>query len=105
MGVLSRKGQLTAPPLKDTVAAISAGMIGGKILLDLNYEEDSRADVDMNFVMTGKGGLVEVQGTAERCPFTEKDLRGMLAPVRKAIVTLTEIQKKSLGKMRGLWQP
>jgi ribonuclease PH len=104
LAVLRKKDLLTAPPLKDTVAAISAGMIGGKVFLDLSYEEDSQADVDMNFVMTGSGGLVEVQGTAERNPFTEKDLRGMLASAQKAIAMLTGIQKKSLGNTRGLWQ-
>jgi len=104
LGVLRKKDLLAAPPLKDTVAAISAGVIGGKVFLDLSYEEDSQADVDMNFVMTGSGGLVEVQGTAERNPFTEKDLRAMLASAQKAIAMLTEVQKKSLGNTRGLWQ-
>jgi ribonuclease PH len=102
---LQKKGLLTAPPLKDTVAAISVGMMGGKIFLDLNYGEDSKADVDMNFVMTGSGGLVEVQGTAERNPFTEKDLRRMMTTAGKAIVQLTRVQKKYLGNKRGLWQP
>ncbi|MDI6755888.1 MAG: ribonuclease PH [Thermodesulfobacteriota bacterium] len=102
--VLQKKDQLTAPPLKDTVAAISVGVIDGKIFLDLNYEEDSRADVDMNFVMTGSGGLVEVQGTAERAPFTENDLRRMTAVAQKAIAQLTKLQKKSLGSPRGLWK-
>jgi ribonuclease PH len=104
LAVLGKKDLLTAAPLKDTVAAISAGMFGGKVFLDLTYEEDSQADVDMNFVMTGSGGLVEVQGTAERSPFTEKDLKGMLASAQKAIVRLTEIQKTSLGNLRGVWQ-
>ncbi len=79
-------------------------MIGGKILLDLNYEEDSQADVDMNFVMIGSGGLVEVQGTAERTPFTENDLRRMMAAAKKAIAQLTRIQNKSLENTRGLWK-
>lgn len=103
--VLQEKGLLTAPPLKDSVAAISVGMIGKKIYLDLSYEEDSRADVDMNFVMTGTGGLVEVQGTAERTPFRDDDLRRMTHIARKAILQLTKLQKKSLGKPRGLWKP
>ncbi len=104
LAVLRKKDLLTAPPLRDTVAAISVGMIGGKILLDLNYEEDSQADVDMNFVMIGSGGLVEVQGTAERTPFTENDLRRMMVAAKKAIAQLTRIQKKSLGNTRGLWK-
>ena len=102
--VLKKKNLLTAGPLKDTVAAISAGMIEGKVYLDLTYEEDSQADVDMNFIMTGSGGLVEVQGTAERNPFTEKNLQGMLASAKKAILMLTEIQKKSLRTTQGLWR-
>jgi ribonuclease PH len=103
--VLQQKGALTAPPLKDTVAAISVGMIGKRIFLDLPYEEDSRADVDMNFVITGRGGLVEVQGTAERTPFTDNDLQRMMAIARKAIAQLTRLQKKSLGNLAGLWKP
>ena len=103
--VLQKKGLLTAPPLKDSVAAISVGMIGRKIHLDLSYEEDSRADVDMNFVVTGSGGLVEVQGTAERTPFRDDDLRRMTHIAKKAILQLTKLQKKSLGKTRGLWKP
>jgi ribonuclease PH len=103
--VLQQKGLLTAPPLKDSVAAVSVGMIGKRILLDLPYEEDSRADVDMNFVITGKGGLVEVQGTAERTPFTDTDLRRMTAIARKAIAQLTRLQKRSLGNLAGLWKP
>jgi ribonuclease PH len=104
LAVLRKKDFLTAPPLRDTVAAISVGMIGEKILLDLNYEEDSQADVDMNFVMIGSGGLVEVQGTAERTPFTENDLRRMMAAAKKAIAQLTRIQNKSLENTRGLWK-
>ena len=67
---LRKTGQITGDPLKDSVAAISVGIVGGIALLDLCYEEDSRADVDMNFVMTGSGQYVEVQGTAESAPFT-----------------------------------
>ena len=101
---LQGKGDLTAPPLRDTVAAISVGMVGKRICLDLNYEEDSRADVDMNFVMTGNGGLVEVQGTAERTPFRDNDLKRMTDIARKAILHLTRLQKKTLGKQKGLWK-
>jgi ribonuclease PH len=90
--------------LKDSIAAISIGMLGGKIHLDLNYQEDSRADVDMNFVMTGKGGLVEVQGTAERNPFTTEELNRMMAAARKAIIDLTRLQADSLGASKGLWK-
>jgi ribonuclease PH len=103
-GVLRKKGALTAPPLKDSVAAISVGMIGKKVYLDLCYEEDSKADVDMNFVMTGSGRLVEVQGTAEHTPFEDRDLRRMTEVARKAILQLTRLQKKSLGRPEGLWK-
>lgn len=101
---LKKKDLLTAPPLKDTVAAVSIGMIGKKIFLDLNYEEDSRADVDMNFIMTGGGGLVEVQGTAERLPFSEKDLVRMMAIAKKAISQITKLQRRTLGGLPGLWK-
>jgi ribonuclease PH len=100
---LQRKNLLTGPPLKDTVAAISIGMINKEILLDLNYKEDSQADVDLNLVMTGRGSLVEVQGTAERTPFSEHDLNRMMAISRKAIAQLTQLQKKSMGKSWRLW--
>jgi len=102
--VLQKRGALAAPPLKDSVAAISVGMVGKRIYLDLCYEEDSKADVDMNYVMTGKGHLVEVQGTAERTPFQDRDLWRMTAAARKAIQQLTRLQKKSLGKTEGLWK-
>ncbi|NWF53720.1 MAG: ribonuclease PH [Syntrophaceae bacterium] len=104
LGTLQNRVTLSAPPLKDSVAAISVGMIGKKICLDLCYEEDSMADVDMNFVMTGSGLLVEVQGTAERTPFREEALRKMTAAARKAILELTRLQKKNLGKKEGLWK-
>ncbi len=101
---LRKKGFITAPPLKDAVAAVSIGIIGKKIYLDLDYSEDSRADVDMNFVMTGKGGLVEVQGTAERTPFRPEDLIRMMRIARKAIARLTTIQKRTLKINRSLWK-
>jgi ribonuclease PH len=102
--VLQMKKALTAPPFKDSVAAISIGLIRDKIHLDLNYQEDSQADVDMNFVITGKGKLVEVQGTAERVPFTEKDLLQMLGIAKKASANLARIQKKILGNQKYLWK-
>ena len=100
---LQGKGLLTSPPLRDAVAAVSVGMVGKNVYLDFNYEEDSRADVDMNFVMTGSGGLVEVQGTAERTPFRDTDLKRMTGIARKAIHHLTKLQMKSLGRQQGLW--
>ncbi|MGQ9694234.1 MAG: ribonuclease PH [Thermodesulfobacteriota bacterium] len=99
---LQKKNLLVSSPLKDTVAAISIGLIDGSIYLDLNYEEDSRAEVDMNIVMTGKGKIVEVQGTAERTPFGEDTLQKMLAAAQRAILQLNKIQKKTLGSLKGL---
>jgi ribonuclease PH len=71
---LVRRGVLQTSPLRESVAAVSVGLIGGQPLLDLNYEEDFRAEVDMNFVITGSGCFVEVQGTAEERPFTGAEL-------------------------------
>ena|SRR3989338_1994048 len=93
---LIQKEILTENPLKDYVAAISVGIVGGKPMLDLCYEEDSHAEVDMNVVMTGQGNLIEVQGTAEGKPFTQKDLDRMLALSKKGIQELVGIQKKLL---------
>ncbi len=83
-------------PLKDYVAATSVGVCSGKLLLDLSYKEDSRACVDMNVVMTGKGNFVEVQGTAEGEPFSKSQMENLLSLARKGIKELIEIQKKAL---------
>lgn len=83
-------------PLTDWVAAISVGKIGGKLMLDLCYREDSRAEVDMNVVMTGAGHFVEVQGTAEGQPFSRLEMDGMMALAEKGIQGLIEAQKKVL---------
>jgi ribonuclease PH len=90
------KGILAADPIKDSVAAVSVGIIDGKVLLDLSYEEDSRADVDMNFVMTGSGKFVEVQGTAESAPFTGKQMERMTEIAQEGIRELLKAQKKVL---------
>jgi ribonuclease PH len=74
---LQEKGLLTAIPLKEAVAAVSVGIVGGEALLDLNYVEDSSAEVDMNFVITSSGRFVEVQGTAEAEPFTAAEMDAM----------------------------
>ena len=91
------KGILVADPIKDSVAAVSVGVIDGKVLLDLSYEEDSRADVDMNFVMTGSGKFVEVQGTAESAPFTGKQMERMTEIAQEGIRELLKAQKKVLA--------
>jgi ribonuclease PH len=89
-------GIIKKVPIKDSVAAISVGKVEGKILLDLNYNEDSRAEVDMNVVMTGQGRFVEIQGTAEEAAFTKRELDELTQIAHKGIRELTKIQKKSL---------
>ncbi len=85
-------------PLRDSVAAISVGVVAGKPVLDLDYEQDFAAAVDMNVVMTGRGKFVEIQGTGEEATFDESELDAMLKLARKGIRNLTEQQKKALGK-------
>jgi len=87
-----------APVLRDCVAAISVGVVGGEPVLDLNYVEDSSAAVDMNVVMTGSGEFVEVQGTAEQVPFDRARLDGMLALADTGIRRLVSLQKQALAK-------
>jgi ribonuclease PH len=91
-------------PLRDYVAAISVGIVGGELLLDLNYAEDSSAEVDMNVVMTGKGQLVEVQATAEGKPYTAEDLNRLLDVARPGIEKLIELQRSILGLEIGKWK-
>jgi ribonuclease PH len=85
-------GRLTSTPLTGTVAAISAGIVGGVPLLDLDYSEDSTAEVDANVVMTGEGGLIEVQATAERTPLSRAHLDELLALAAGGIEALREVQ-------------
>ncbi|MDO4551202.1 MAG: ribonuclease PH [Planctomycetia bacterium] len=85
-------------PLRDTVAAVSVGMVEGKAVLDLCYQEDFTAAVDMNVVMTGGGQFVEIQGTGEKTTFDEKELASMLALAKKGISELTVMQKTCLGE-------
>ena len=91
------RGIVNGDPLKDAVAAVSIGIIEGKILLDLCYEEDSKADVDMNFVMTGSGKFIEVQGTAESTPFTRKQMERMAEIAQGGIKELMKAQKKIIA--------
>lgn len=84
-------------PLTDEIAAISCGIVGDELLLDLDYSEDSTAQADMNFVMTGTGGIVEVQSTAEDSPFSEEDFLGLIKLARVGINELIEHQKVALG--------
>jgi len=87
---------LAADPLKDHVAAVSAGLWGGTAVLDLDYAEDSEADTDANFVMTGGGGIVEVQGTAETEPMSEEAFLSLMALARTGIRRLVELQKLAI---------
>jgi ribonuclease PH len=84
-------------PLKDQVAAISCGVHGGQAVLDLDYLEDSSAETDANFVMTGSGGIVEIQGTAEGEPFSQAMLMELLALAQKGVRELAELQKKAIA--------
>jgi ribonuclease PH len=84
-------------PLLDQVAAVSCGIYQGQPVLDLDYAEDSACDTDANFVMTGKGGIVEVQGTAEKTPFSEAELLSLMAMARAGIGRLTELQRKTVA--------
>ena len=93
------RGVISTYPIKDAVAAVSIGMIEGKICLDLCYEEDSKADVDMNFVMTGAGKFIEVQGTAEASPFTRRQMERMAEIAQTAIKELLKAQKKVIGSL------
>ncbi|HWP96111.1 MAG TPA: ribonuclease PH [Syntrophomonadaceae bacterium] len=95
---LKNQGLLETIPLTDHVAAISVGILGETPLLDLEYIEDSQAQVDMNVVMTGRGHFVEVQGTAEGRPFSEQELADMLALAKKGIDELVGIQAAVMGE-------
>ena len=96
-GSLVDRGLIAASPIRDFVAAVSVGIYEGVPVLDLDYPEDSGCDTDMNVVMTGSGGLVEVQGTAEGAPFTPAQLDAMLALAQQGIRELIAKQKQSLG--------
>jgi len=94
------QGKLKKLPLKDSVAAISVGIVGGTPLLDLNYAEDSTADVDMNFVITGSGKFVEVQGTAEEEPFSQEELDALRDLALNGCAQLKDLQQQSLDSIR-----
>lgn len=96
---LLSEGVLTHNPIRDFVAAVSVGIVGELALLDLCYEEDSTAAVDMNIVMTGEGRFVEVQGTAEGNPFTSADMTKLVALAKKGIRDLIGVQRKYINVM------
>jgi ribonuclease PH len=93
------KGKLPQTPIKDAVAAVSIGIVDAKILLDLCYEEDSTAEVDMNFVMTGSGKFIEVQGTAESEPFTRTQMERMAEIAHAGIKDLLKAQKQAIARL------
>jgi len=96
---IRKAGLIADRPLIDQVAAVSVGIKDGQPILDLNYAEDSTAEVDMNIVMVGAGEFVEIQGTAEGKPFTKKQMDAMLKLAEKGICELFEVQKKALNEM------
>ena len=99
MQKLVEAGTLSAAPIRDFVAATSVGVVDGEVLLDLSYEEDSRAEVDLNFVMTGGKRFVELQATAEQRPFDDAQLKKMMDLARKGIESLVAKQQAVLNKL------
>jgi ribonuclease PH len=97
IGFMQKTGMVAKPVLKDHVAAVSCGIVAGAPVLDLDYAEDSTAQTDANFVLTGSGGLVEVQGTAEGAPFSDEEFAKLLSLARKGIGELIALQKEALG--------
>ncbi|HCQ71273.1 MAG TPA: ribonuclease PH, partial [Rhodospirillaceae bacterium] len=90
-------GLIESVPIIDTVSAISCGIFEGEPVLDLDYDEDSNADTDSNFVITGKAGICEIQGTAEKDPFSEEEFLDLLKLAKKGCAELADIQKSVLG--------
>jgi ribonuclease PH len=97
VSVLLKQGRIVANPLRDAVAAVSVGIVEGTPLLDLEYTEDSACDTDMNVVMTGSGGFVEVQGTAEGVPFSRAEMDALMALATQGIADLVQLQRRALG--------
>jgi len=94
---MKARNMVKANVLRDNVAAISCGIYNGTPVLDLDYAEDSEAETDANFVMTGDGRIIEVQGTAEREPFTEAELLALMALARKGVARLVDLQKLAVA--------
>ena len=90
---MKTRQMVTAEPLRDHVAAISCGICQGTPVLDLDYAEDSEADTDANFIITGGGRIVEVQATAEKIPFSEEQFLNLLALAKKGVMKLVDLQK------------
>lgn len=96
LGVMKKKGMISRIPILDFVAATSVGIVDGSMILDLNYQEDSKAEVDMNVVMVSNGNFVEIQGTAERKPFSRENMDRLLELAKKGITELIKMQKELL---------
>jgi ribonuclease PH len=94
---LQKRGLVDRIPVRDYVSAVSVGIVDDQLLLDLNYEEDSRAEVDMNVVMTGNGLFIEIQGTAEKTPFSRERLSAMSTLAEEGIQKLIKKQVEILG--------
>jgi ribonuclease PH len=101
VSVLRKDGKVEENPVKEFVAAVSVGVVDGIPLVDLPYEEDAKAEVDMNLVITESGNLVEIQGTAEGSPFSKKTMNLLVDMGEKAAQRLIKIQKRVLGKEKG----
>ncbi len=97
------KGLVTVNPVKDYLAAVSVGIVGGAPMLDLCYAEDSKAHVDMNIVKTGNGGFVEVQGTAEGDPFSVAQMEELMTLAASGVEQLVAVQKELLGDVKAAW--
>jgi ribonuclease PH len=95
---LLSRGLVSRSPIREEVAAVSVGIVGGEVLVDLDYSEDSAAEVDMNFVITSSGRFVEVQGTAESEPFTLGQMSAMTAAASAAVLRLVAIQREAVGR-------
>jgi len=94
---LMKEGKLAGNPITGQVAAVSCGLWEGTAVLDLDYDEDSKAEADANFVLTGSGGIVEVQGTAEREPFSPEAFNALLSLAGRGITQLVALQRRTLG--------
>ena len=101
VAVAVRNKWIAASPIRQPVAAVSVGKVKGRMLLDLNYEEDVGADVDMNVAMTGSGEFIEVQGTGEEATFTRVELDKLLRLAERGIKQIVELQRKALRKRIG----
>lgn len=99
LGKLKHKNGWNKLPIRDYLAATSVGIVGGELVLDLSYVEDSSARVDMNIIMTGKGEFVEIQGTGEESPFSYEQLQGLLELGKKGVEELISQQKAALGEI------